>query len=418
MKVIGIGAAGNKAVLNAVKIKAIDPNDCLMMNSTMKDFPKENEITDEHGNEVHIECSLISSIGGCGKERELGKEIMEDYLNNSNVIQKLRDFVTDQEDHVVIVTSMAGGTGSGGANTLGKFIHEQLFAREGIIIDITIIGFRGFNEDLRELENTLNFLKEIDKDFTIQIIDNSSFMKDSKGNKVIAEKNANLIFAMRLAFMSGRKIAASSQNIDATDLYKLVTTPGYQQIEYTQIKDVKNKEDFATIIKDMIDNSNSIGTVPSCVCFGVMLNVNPSTLDYFDFDYGYLKQIYGQTTETYLHIQYCDDVTDKYEWVAVIVSGLDLPVKELHAIYQQYLQMNSQIDDNKNKNEDFFAALGDIQTNAITSKLNRGRNRKGSNRAVAEPSVPNTPPVRTNGNLNMGKPASMEEDNITVKNTF
>lgn len=426
MKVIGIGAAGNKAVLNAVKIKAIEPKNCLMLNSTTKDFPKDNDIKDEHGNEIHIECSLISSIGGCGKERELGKEIMADYLNNRNVVQKLRDFITDQEDHVVIVTSMAGGTGSGSANLLGKFIHTDLFNDEGIIIDITIVGFRGFNEDLRELENTLNFLKEIDPDFTVQIIDNNSFMSNSKGNKVVAEKNANIIFAIRLALMAGRKIAPSSQNIDATDLYKLVTTPGYQQIEYAQFDSIKNKDAFDKVIKDMIDNSNGLETVPSCVCFGVMLNVNPDTLNYFDFDYTYLKQVYGQTTETYLHIQYCDDVTDKNEWIAIIVSGLDLPVKELQTIYQQYLQMNSEINDTKSKNEDFFTALGDIQTNAITTNLNRGRNRKGiggSRRAttstVLQQAQQEIKP-RTNGNLNMNKPTNEvpQDDDPEVKNTF
>ena len=290
MKVIGIGAAGNKAVLNAVQLKAIEAKDCLMMNSTAKDFPKDNEVVDAAGNNIHIECSLISSIGGCGKERELGKEIMTDYLSNKNVVAKLKDFITDQEDHVIIVTSMAGGTGSGSANLLGKFIHTDLFQEEGIIIDITIIGFRGFNEDLRELIN-INKIKI----FKCQR-DNSSFMKSSEGNKVVAEKNANINFAIRLSLMAGRKIAPSSQNIDATDLYKLVTTPGYQQIEYVQLETIKNKESFQRVIKDMIDNSNGIESVPSCACFGIMLNVNPDTLNYFDFDYTYLKNVYGQTT--------------------------------------------------------------------------------------------------------------------------
>jgi len=429
MKVIGIGAAGNKAVLNAVQLKAIEAKDCLMMNSTTKDFPKENEVVDALGNNIHIECALISSIGGCGKEREIGKDIMREYLSNRNVVAKLKDFVTENEDHVVIVTSIAGGTGSGGANLLGKFIHTDLFQEEGLVMDITIIGFRGFNEDLRERENTLNFLKEIDPEFTVQLIDNSSFMKSCDGNKVVAEKNANINFAIRLSLMAGRKIAPSSQNIDATDLYKLVTTPGYQQIEYAQLDTIKNKEAFQKAIKDMIDNSNGIETVPSCACFGIMLNVNPDTLNYFDFDYTYLKSVYGQTIETYIHIQYCDDVTDKYEWMAIIVSGLDLPVKYLQAVYQQYLQMDNEITTNKSKNEDFFAALGEIKTNAITPSMNRGRNRKGVSRRgtvvskVLQEANEEPKPQRpvTNGNVTMNKPNMnevLQDDTPTVKNTF
>lgn len=407
MKIIGIGAAGNKAVVNAIKLGAAVKEDCLIMNSTIKDFPTD----------VEIDTALISSIGGCGKERELGKEIMCEYLSNTGAVAKLKEFVGENEDHVVIVTSMAGGTGSGSANTLGRFIHTELFKAEGIMIDITIIAFRGFNEDLRELQNSLNFCKDIDKDFTVQIIDNSSFMKLVDGNKIKAEEQANLSFAVRISFMSGRKIVDSSQNIDATDLYKLVTTPGYQQIEYAELKDIKNRDDFAKAIKDMIDNSNGLPSVASCSCFGIMLNINPDTLNYFDFSYEYLKSKYGNTTETYTHIQYCEseNVRDKYEWIAIIVSGLDLPVKEMEEMYQKYLEMNSDINETKAKNVDFFSTVSNLETNAINTSMNRGNRRRrvtssGTGMQAAssdflkkEREEKKTPPL-TNGKLVMNQP--------------
>ena len=123
------------------------------------------------------------------------------------------------------------------------------------------------------------------------------------------------------------------------------------------------------------------------------------------------------------------DVTDKYEWMAIIVSGLDLPVKELQTIYQQYLQMNSEITTTKSKNEDFFSALGTIETNAITSNMNRGRNRRGINRRtnttsqVLKAAQEQIKPQQTtsNGNLTMNKPNMndvLQDDTPTVKNTF
>lgn len=376
MKIVGIGAAGNKAVWNAVQLGAIDQNDILLMNSTTKDFPQ--EATDR--------CCLISNVGGCGKERQLGKEIMEEFLQNQEMVQKFfNNFVKEKGEHLVIVTSMAGGTGSGAANVLGTYCYEYLEC------DVTIIAFKGFGDDLRELENTIGFLKDLNKNFTVQIIDNGSFIKEANDNKVEAEKLANMQLAIRLNFLLGHNIVPSNQNIDATDHYKLVTTPGYQQIEYSVLKNIKNSENFAKTIKDMIDNSNGLPTIPSCTCFGIILNVNPETINYFDFSYRYLKDKYGQTVETYLHIQYTEDSGDDNEWIGLIVSGLKLPIKDLQEIYRQYCEYNEAVD----KSEDsFFESVNNIQIDD-SSKYNRGsrRNnrRKGGAGGFIKPVVEHAP---------------------------
>lgn len=359
MKIIGIGAAGNKAVWTAANtFKAVHMEDILLMNSTTKDFPK--EATDR--------CVLISAIGGCGKERSIGKEIMTRFLTDTEKVQKFaKDFIGDNETHVVIVTSMAGGTGSGAANILGKFCRYELDC------DVTIIAFRGFNEDIREISNTIEFLKELDKEFTVQIICNEHFMNEVDGNKIEAEKFANINLAMRLSTMRGNRLVDSDQNIDATDMYKIVTLPGYQQVEYSELKNIKNHEQMNRVIKDMIDNSCGLQTIPSRDCIiGIMLNIRRETLNWFDFGYTYLKKTYGNTNELFIHIQYTEDSQDSNEWIKIMVSGLKLPIEELENLKIQYEQETQ----NSNDREDAFFSVAKEMNLNNDSAFNRGARRR------------------------------------------
>lgn len=365
MKIIGIGAAGNKAAVRAIKHKVVDKKDVILMNSTTQDFHIDDDKEDPIENAI-----LLYNTGGSGKERSIGKEIIKRYLTNSNERQKLADFFPETENHVVIVTSLAGGTGSGATNILAAFCRDQLD------LDVTIVGFKGFNEDLRELQNTIEFFKELRDDVTVQLIDNSAFLKECNGNKVKAEEAANDVFAQRIQILSGSLMREGRQNIDETELRKLVTQPGYQQVETINLVGIKNKEDMNNAIKEMVDNSKAIRTIPSCINFGVILNVRPETLNYFDFNYGTLKELYGKTVEAFVHIQTPDESRrgkDDYEWMSIIVSGLKLPKNELERLYETYKDYSNNID---RSDDQFFDFADNLSVGAVTSRYNRGGRRR------------------------------------------
>lgn len=367
MKIIGIGAAGNKAVWEIVRdYNLAKQEDILLMNSTVKDFPKEAN--------MNKRCVLISDVGGCGKERELGKEIMQTFLNNPVNVDKLYSTLVKTEgEHIVIVTSMAGGTGSGASGLLAKFCYERFRA------DVTVIAFKGFGDDLRELENTIEFLKDLDKNLIIQIIDNSSFIDEASNNKVEAEKLANRELARRIASLSGNLLIESEQNIDQTDHFKLITCPGYQEVVTCYLKNVNNSDEMNKAVKNMVSGSRSLATSPSCECMGVIFNINHETLSNIDFSFKLLKEKYGNTKELFTHIQYCEDSDDESEWITVIVSGLKLPIKGLKSLYQQYLEMEESID---KSDDEFYTALGKID---IKSTNNRARDRHRGRVRISEP---------------------------------
>ena len=369
MKIIGIGAAGNKSVWEIIQnYRIVGMEDVMLMNSTSKDFPKE----------AGDRCCLISDIGGCGKERSLGKEIMEGFLSSpTNVDRLYTKLIKTEGEHIVIVTSMAGGTGSGASSVLAKFCYERYKA------DVTIIAFKGFGDDLRELENTIEFLKDLDKNLIVQIIDNSAFLDQASNNKIEAEKLANKDLARRIANLSGELLIESEQNIDQTDLFKLITYPGYQEIVTCNLKNVNNSDDMNKAVKNMISGSKSLTTTPSASCMGVIFNVNPETLGNVDFSFKLLKEKYGNTQEFFTHIQYCEDSDDESEWMTVIVSGLKLPMKGLKELYQQYLEMEKSID---TTDDEFFNTINKINFNNTN---NRARDRHRGRVRISDPPMSN-----------------------------
>lgn len=356
MKIIACGAGGNKAAQGLIYHHVL-PNldNILMMNSTERDFPKE----------AAKNCVLIQNIGGCGKEREIGKEIMVNYLNDPVARGKLDEFL-GEDTHLVLIGSMGGGTGSGGLNVLAKY------ARDLLEMDVTLIAFKGFLEDTREMKNTIDFLKEVPDNIAIQIIDNSSFLNECGGNKVRAEFAANFEFARRISFMMGTPLVPSQQNIDANDLYKIITTPGYQTIEYCKFEDVKNKNQLNEVIQHMIDNSHSLPTEPGCTSIGVMLNVKDKTLNSFDFAYSIIDQAYSSeiTPEKFPHIQYCSETGDEKEWMALIVSGLKLPMNELQKLYTQYLRALEKLE--AESKDQFFDTVKKLNTDRSPRRFGNG----------------------------------------------
>lgn len=356
MKIIGLGAAGNKAVEYCVNEGIIDINDVKLLNSTEKDFP---------ANFDHNQCILVSDIGGCGKERSNGKAIMLNYIK-LHWKDQITNWFDDNDTQVYLIASTGGGTGSGMICILAKFLKEKLD------LDVTIIALAGFREDVRERQNTVEFFQELSDEYTVQVIDNSKFLKEAKGNNFKAEILANKEVCQRIHIMSGAMFRNSSQNLDETDLYKTLTYPKYQTVEYTEVEDVKNADDMDEIIKDMIDNSKSFATEPSCQGVGLIVNLSPKNQDYFDWSCKRIQESYGEFYELFKHKQEPATKEDK-EWIALIVSGMKLPKQEVIDIYNEYKEETAKVDKSK---DDFFDVAESFVGDAEDGQFDRGRRRR------------------------------------------
>lgn len=349
-KFIGIGAAGNKGVIALIEKSVIPRESALLLNTTLRDIPHEyNDISIRFGN----------NRGGCGKERLLSKELFSISLQQEELDQ-LDQILDQNDDTVFIVHSTEGGTGSGSAPLIAEYyknIHD---------INIHIIAFTGFEEDIRGMYNTVEYFQELNNNYTIQVISNKKFSDLANGNKLKAHELANEELVRRMKIILGQTLVDSEQIIDDTDLYKITTTPGLLTAEYSTIsRNIKNRDGFDKVLSDMIDNSKSIDVIdPSCKRLAIILNISENTRDSIDYDFNVIKSKLGIPVEIYQHIQNEGSI----EFINIIASGMKMPLDEVRDILKKYEETLSKV----GGNDDFFDTMKGIKVSELDA-FNTGR---------------------------------------------
>lgn len=334
---IGIGAAGNKAVMTALEMGTTKVEDTVIINSTSKDFPKEYE-----GKKI----VLSPQDSGCGKERAVAKE----YTVSCIKLGKFNDIDVSSYTTIIIATSVEGGTGSGSTPLIAKFFNQVCKK------NVHVIAFTGFEEDVRGLGNTVEFFQEIDSNLIVQAIRNAAFLRLANGNKFKAEEMANAEMCKRISILTGKNFIDSKQNIDDTDILKVSNTSGYMTVEERYLtQPLVDQDDFNKIIKKMIYDSKSVQSkAPGAVRLGVILNIDPASEDAIDFGFTDLKSAYGNPYECFMQKQW----DGKKEYIAFIVSGMQMPLDEIKDIYNRYKEASSKV--NKTA-DDFYKEIQDMK---------------------------------------------------------
>lgn len=324
-KLIGLGAAGNKAAITAVDERIISIENVMLINSTLKDIPADFQNKD--GANVY---QFINAYGGCGKERSMSNDLCMATLEADTIrLNKFLNFEEDTEaELVIIIASTEGGTGSGAAPVIANYILNVLG------IPVHVFGIAGFEDDVRGMRNTIEFFKEMSGDFTVECIKNSRFLSQCNGNKIKAEKAANKEFCKKIGTLMGLTIRDSEHNIDPTDLYKITTDPGYMIIETCTFTDkIKNRDQFRQALIDTIDNSKALDIDTQAISkLGVIINIREDSTDFIDY-LDVLKDRFGIAEETYEHIQHESDMP---EFISFIATGLRMPIEEVEGIYKKY----------------------------------------------------------------------------------
>lgn len=345
-QVIGVGAAGNKGAIKLLSDRVIqNKEDILLVNSTNKDVP--NEYMD-----MFVQIGDKSQLGGCGKEPNIGEKICLEALQNGSL--DLDKFIKPDTKIVIIICSTEGGTGSGAAPVIAKYLRQV----GGL--DVHVFAFLGFEEDARGLLNTLNFFKKLPEDIIVEAIRNKNFLDGRMGNYLKAEERADEELSVRVSIRLGNLIIPSTQNMDDTDLYKVSTQTGYSNVEYREIdENIRNVQHFNDIIKDMIDNTKSLRPdTPSQKLLGIMINLPKKDIDSIDYSFNEITTRYGKPFEKFTHVQSNDGICP---FIAFISAGMDLPLDEIKAVYDRYLDATQSV--HKDKDE-FFSSLEGINSEA------------------------------------------------------
>lgn len=356
IKVIGCGAAGNKAAIELHK-KGFDLKNITLINSTSRDIPA------DYKNNSIIFGASNETLGGCGKERNVGKALLLKDLKTGSIDI---DSIVDPDTNVcIIVSSTEGGSGSGVIPILAKYIVEVI----GVPV-ITCLFF-GFNTDVRGMGNSVELCQEINSNYGVIGISNAAFLDEANGNKVKAENLANEEFCKIVRILTGQDIKPGSQNIDDTDLYKLVVTPGYMFVGSCSLKGVKNVDMFNKTISAALDNSHLIESASKSVKrIGAIFSIPQEMSDSVDYNADVFCQRYGTPYEMFTHIQDQIESTPSISW---IVAGMDLPLNEVKEIFENYKKASSEV--NKKK-DSFFETIASFTGNgedAMFDMLNRSQ---------------------------------------------
>ena len=171
--------------------------------------------------------------------------------------------------------------------------------------------------------------------------------------------------------MTGVNLKNSIQNIDDTDIFKVVSTFGYKTIEeVTFNENLMDVEQFNKLCKSMIYNSRSLKTKePGQIRLGVILNITPESEDAIDYSFRVIKEAYGEPYEYFFHKQYDGGV----QYIQFISSGMKLPIDEVISIHERYKAASAKVD---KKKDDFFDQVSKLGIQKEDSQFDMGRSFK------------------------------------------
>jgi hypothetical protein len=291
---------------------------------------------------------------GTGKERGIARRITIEYLNAYGSV--LDEFVKDA-DVVCVVNSTEGGNGSGASSVIYKYLLNVC------VKNVLGFAFTGFEEDSRGLKNTLEFFRDADPHIALQVISNKKFLPFLGKNKLQAERLANEEFVERLRIIRGLDLQESTQNIDKTDLLKLVTTPGYIQVEhFAVIPEPHTELQMNQLLAVMLHNSKSLPTTSTCKRLGVILSLQDDLKDVVDYSYADLIKYYGTPYELFTHVQ---EATTRGNEICIIAAGLEMPMEAVQAVYDTFKVKTQQVAKGSNSFADAIAAMVDVHASEV-----------------------------------------------------
>ena len=338
ISLFGVGAAGNKAAINVLEKGILDNDHVFILNTTLKDIPE------KYKNNSNV-TKFSTLLGGCGKEPAKGRKAMFDAIKDNTV--DISTMITESTKAAVIVTSIEGGTGSGSTPILVKFF-------EAMDMPVHVFAFVGFQDELRGINNSLKFFRDLGDNVILHTIQNDRFLDYTKSYSK-AEEGANEEFARQLKILIGAGMLPSSQNIDDTDHYKILTTPGYMDIKHISLSKLKSQEMVDQAIIDAFDNPSCLDYNSGCKQLAVIVNASQKTQDAIDNSFSVIKRYTGEPFETYRHVQ--SNPYEPEEYMDVIVTGLAFPESSMVEMNTRYNQKKAQLNQGVKGLSDIFSGM-------------------------------------------------------------
>lgn len=238
VSIIGIGNAGSQVAEKAAQM-SICP--AMAINSSEKDL---SQVSDKVLKFMISDKEGFSQ--GAGKNRSLAKKYLKDSIIKLLSTESVKNFISSN-DVVFIVSSSAGGTGSGTAPLMCSILSSTFVDTKFIMVGITPV----YNETLSSQVNTLDYLNELYtvlNNQTYMLYDNDKYsslpsyqMMDAVNTEIIRD-----IEVIRCT----HNIPTPYESIDEEDMSRLISFPG--MLNVVRVEGIREKELDNASIEDMI----------------------------------------------------------------------------------------------------------------------------------------------------------------------
>lgn len=316
--IIGVGNCGSQ-VANLAERKYPDLFDSIYINTS------ESDLSMVSGKEeLKFKIGDKDIIEGSGKNRAKMKEFLmkdiERILGDENLQEVIR-----AKKYGFIVTSAAGGTGSGAGPVLME-IMQQLFPDTNFIL-VGVLPQIGAS--LMEQGNTLEFLNELydvlGEDTTYMIYDNeaTSSMPPTKALEVV---NENIVEDIRI--LTGiDNYPTAYESIDEADMESILTTPGrILVVRLTKNLTEKSMEDnnLSDMIVKAIKQSCHAETDRNkkVVRWGIITYFSDRVNSLYDPELTGLQDFIGTPVERFNHNATNESGKEPLNFMYLVASGL------------------------------------------------------------------------------------------------
>ena len=350
--IIGIGQAGNNVAALAKK-KANFP--VLAINSSEKDI-------ETVANDCDWLC--LGSRLGSGKNRGLAKNYVKENIQSLIGDEKLIDLI-NANDYIFVVSSCAGGTGSGSApiitDVLNQYYNHNVETGQQAKVFVNVGILPSIGESVGGQRNTIEYISEVARLGGSYMLFDNDRVKGPMG-EVLNKVNNDIIDVFRL-LRGDYSVISTVAMIDEEDSRKIISTPGL--IFADIIRDVYEEKipaggSVEDLLIDHINHQNvmiKIDRDKIVKRLGFVANLSEEVQRYFDDNLPKIREIFGEPLEDFKHNAINSDDSDA-NMLGVILSGLSLPENRLKTIKHRIQAVEEELAKRKEN-----SILGDLMEN-------------------------------------------------------
>lgn len=298
---VGVGQAGSNIIK---ELKKQNFEHLAVINSSSYDLKNSN-----------IEISKQLHLGdkeGCGKDRNIAKEIMQ--IEYKKAVEFIKNIFPDSVKIIYFIFSTGGGTGSGMTPVLIKVLEKMGINKEVGAIAI----YPSMKEDIQAMLNTVEAMAELySLDIPVMNIDNTKIEKVNQLeflNSKIAKYFNDFLEEKHSEYGT----------MDIQEKIKILTTPG--SIIFAGGNNLKI-DDMVKVTKNEIENGYFVKPQDNIVnTSALMIGVTEKTL-IKNVDVSSLENMIGESVRHFKSFYF-----SKSNEILAVYSGLNYPSQRIEKI--------------------------------------------------------------------------------------